>query len=26
MPFAEEHLDLLMTTLDDVIGEVVSSI
>ena len=25
MPFAEEHLDLLMTTLDDVIGEVAGS-
>lgn len=25
MPFAEEHLDLLMTTLDDVIGEVAES-
>ena len=25
MPFAEEHLDLLMTTLDDVIGELAGS-
>jgi 4-aminobutyrate aminotransferase-like enzyme len=25
MPFAQEHLDLLMTTLDEVIGEAVGS-